>query len=544
MQTKKLFLYSLVVSLILHLVFLAGSTRIRLSGIDTVVGKTKKIFNLKSVDVKLAEKKPVIKRETIYTRATKFQQPGYSKIDSEQQKTIPKKIKADTKKSKLSVKEKNFIFQKEYLDKQPEIIRKKESFRKTKTKLVQFSTEGMQVFNAADIEEIVKKAELPENFKDKMPGFTPTVAGGLDDPKHKSFDRFAQGYKPFVAKDSKLGELTGYLVSHLSTYHDSENNESYFKLTIRTGPEADVLNSLSKEIIFLIDSSLSIRPQRLQNIKKGILYCLNNLGHGDRFNIIAFRDQIHKLSPQSIVSSKHNIAKAEDFVEKIKATKQTDIYNVLNKSLETRSGIKPVYMILFTDGYPTKGVVNPTKIISNISKKNNGEKAIFSFGAGREINRYLLDFISYKNRGWTEYAANSTSIKTNIMNMYNKIKEPILINVRHNVKGISSENIFPKVLHDIYKNTEFTLYGKYSSQTEFVMQLTGESRKATNEFIVVGSLEDAAQAGAEIAQEWALNKIYYLTGLLNYGESDKKIIKEIQQLSKKFNIATPYIYRY
>lgn len=543
MQNKKIFIYSLTVSLILHLVFFAGSTKVKLSGIYTFLEESKKFFNLKAVDIEIPKARPFIKRGVTYTQSLKFQQPEYSKIEIKSDKPSRKKIKSKQELPGRREKKKLSLPEEKYLEETAKIPSQEKKLRKTQVELVQFSKEGMRTFSADDLEKVIKQAKLPDEFKDKMPGFTPAQTGGfLENLKYRFFGKLSPGYKPFTAKEGKLKDLEGYLVSNLSTYQDPKTKENYFKLTVRAGPDAEVLGLFPKEMIFLIDSSLSIRSPRLSQIKKGIIYWLEHLSVDDRFNIISFRDNIEKLSQKSLKPTKGNIEKAKDFIDQIRASKRTDVYNALAEAIRANSVVSPSYIILFSDGYPTKGIINPTKIISNISRKNNAKKAIFSFAAGKEINRYLLDFISYKNRGWTEYAHTEDGVKEKMEKMHNKVKDPILINVRYNLKGIDSNEVFPQALHDIYLNTEFTLYGKYHQQDKFALQLIGDSRKAINEFMVVALLQEARQGSRSIAKEWALNKIYYLTGLLNYGEYNQKIIKEIKELSKKFKINTPYIY--
>ncbi|MFC1808166.1 hypothetical protein ACFL0T_07390 [Candidatus Omnitrophota bacterium] len=171
---------------------------------------------------------------------------------------------------------------------------------------------------------------------------------------------------------------------------------------------------------------------------------------------------------------------------------------------------------------------------------NNGKRPIFAFSGGSRVNRYFLDFISYKNRGWTEYAYHNYKIAKHIANMYEKIKDPLLLNLRYRASGINSEDIVPKALPDFFKNAEFALFGRYKDENEFSLQLLGDLNEQTNEFIVVGSLKDASKGSVDIAKGWAFNKIYYLIGLLEYDKDNKDIIDEINSLSERFGIETPY----
>jgi hypothetical protein len=82
--------------------------------------------------------------------------------------------------------------------------------------------------------------------------------------------------------------------------------------------------------------------------------------------------------------------------------------------------------------------------------------------------------------------------------MYDKIKDPMLLNLRYRVSNVDYTNIFPKSLPDFFKNAEFVLYGKYEDENKFSLQLLGDVNDQTNEFIVLGSLKDAKEGGKDI----------------------------------------------
>jgi len=68
----------------------------------------------------------------------------------------------------------------------------------------------------------------------------------------------------------------------------------------------------------------------------------------------------------------------------------------------------------------------------------------------------------------------------------------------------------------------------------------GDLEGETNEFMIIGSLDKAIESNADIAKNWAFNKIYHLIGLMKPNKQNTKIIDEINYLCKKFNIQTPY----
>jgi hypothetical protein len=124
--------------------------------------------------------------------------------------------------------------------------------------------------------------------------------------------------------------------------------------------------------------------------------------------------------------------------------------------------------------------------------------------------------------------------------MYQKIRDPIMLKLRYNVNGIREEDVFPKILPDFFRHTEFALYGKYSSQEQFFIQFIGDTQSAAKQFLVKGDFTHASQGDEGIARNWAFNRIYHLIGLLENNRNNQALLNEIRGLTERFRIRTLY----
>ena len=93
---------------------------------------------------------------------------------------------------------------------------------------------------------------------------------------------------------------------------------------------AATLESIPKEIVFLIDASLSINEHRLASFKKGIKYCLENLYPHDRFNILTFKDTITRFRPESVLSDAVTVQEALRFLGNMLSMDRIPNANSLN----------------------------------------------------------------------------------------------------------------------------------------------------------------------------------------------------------------------
>jgi len=545
MKIRKDVLNALIISLSLHGLFFAYASGAKMPGIQTAVERSKRIFNIRNLRLQGLEARPIKRRGITYTNVLKFKNPVLSdraltsfseRKQLEKDEFGRKKEERISKPMELKQAEDESLLPKEkfkVLDRAEDITR---ITRKSLVEVDNLSDEGIIV--PKDVDELF---DLPEEFFQKMPGFTPKAVGGIVDSLKRKFlsGSGAQGITT-IERKGKYSDIGQYLVCNLSTYQDPRDGQKYFEIAILAGADANKLDSMKKEIVFVVDCSLSIKKARLEEFKRGLEYCLKHLNKDDRFNILAFKEKNIWLRASSVSPDNENIREALDFVQNLTAGEGTDAYRALYESIRVAEAMLPSYIIFLSDGRPTHGITNSMRIINEITRFNSGARPIFAFSGGSRVNRYFLDFISYKNRGWTEYADRTYSIAKYLGGMYNKIKDPLLLNLRYYASGINSREVFPKALPDFFRNAEFTLFGKYDSEDEFSLQLLGDSDEETNEFVIVGSLNDARQGSEDIAKNWAFNKIYYLIGLLEYDKENQKIINEINELCAKFDIITPY----
>ena len=547
MKVKKDIVNSVVLSVLVHIFLFAGVAGIKVTGVysEIIKKKTKQFFDVKIINKEVVIRKPVKRREVVYVESLKFEQPQYSKnmksfIEKEEiEKRIEDAGKSD---EQFDIVKK---FKKKVLDDLAENEKNKVAFRKktrrdTKDDIIPQKELALDDM-LTDPRNFFNKEDIPKDFYEKMPGFTPQKSRGFANLlKSDFFSSFIKGYSPVITRAANIEDIHKELIWSFATYQDPQDGQKYFKISIGATRSNTSLLKIPKEIIFLVDCSISIEQKRLEEFKKGINYCLTHLNEEDRFNIMAFKETTLKFRNLSVSPTEKNIENALLFISKLTAGEKTDTYSALYESINIKDAMSPSYIILLSDGRPTKGVIDSRKVINKISRLNDGKISIFAFSGGLRVNRYLLDFISYKNRGWAQYSQRRHYIGRNMANMYEKIKDPLLINLRYYINGLNEKEMFPKMLPDFFKNVEFALYGKYKREKEFSLQLLGDAFDETSEFIISGKLNAALKGDRIIARNWAFNKIYHLIGQLSDDKDNTEIVNEIKLLSKKFGIKTPY----
>src|SRR5690606_30547169 len=174
--------------------------------------------------------------------------------------------------------------------------------------------------------------------------------------------------------------------------YKSGNEDGYFMLSASPSIDIDKKQIEKKDISFVIDVSGSMNGEKLDQAKKALLYCINNLNDGDHFNIIRFSTEAYSLFTSLKSNEKSNIIQAKKFIDEFQAIGGTNIEEAFSLVFENyNKSSRPHFVVFLTDGKPTIGETNDGKIVKNILKSNKFNSRIFTFGIGNEVNTHLLD---------------------------------------------------------------------------------------------------------------------------------------------------------
>ncbi len=540
MKHRHLVTPALLFSFFLHLVFLATARYVWMSGAADLLQDTEKLFNVQTLE---APEMIRARQEFVqdYVEKLKFQAPVHemkkmkaAELKAEAPEEIDMQPLPDLEPEKIDTKPDNAPVE--------DIGTRKDAVEVQRRKVNKNTVKEIDLSKAW--EELTRQPEgeiqVPKEFSESMMAFTPDFSPA---PSRASAPRPAAGSifsGTGIERETEYESLDRFLHVKVRIYRDPEDGQGYYQIVILPGRDVETLDVLPKEIVFLVDASLSIHRDRLRAFRRGIEYCLKNLNPEDRFNIYTFKDEIASFQPESIKATGAHIVYALKYLDDLYASQRTDLYRAFRQSVEEKAALPASYLLLFSDGRPNTGVTSPVKIISEITAMNDGRHSIFTLSGGKRVNRFLLDFMAYQNRGWSEYSSDTRDIPETIEALYDKIRNPILLNLRFQIQGLDSESIYPKHLPDFYRDTAFMLYGTFRNESDFSMRVLGDVNEETREFIFSRNLARVESGTREIARHWALNKIYHLMSLMTTEGYSEDRIREIRRLSQKFDLQTPY----
>lgn len=123
----------------------------------------------------------------------------------------------------------------------------------------------------------------------------------------------------------------------------------------------------AKKLIFILDTSGSMRGQRITNAKKELVKAIESLDAGTSFNLVSFNSELEVWHRGLVTASPDVKAKAIRWVNQLEADGSTFTYDALKATMDQT----PEAVYLLTDGQPTGGtIVEPDKIIEAVRQTN------------------------------------------------------------------------------------------------------------------------------------------------------------------------------
>lgn len=298
---------------------------------------------------------------------------------------------------------------------------------------------------------------------------------------------------------------------------------------------------LHKDLILVMDSSGSMKGEKMHQVKRAAEYIIGQLPKRDRFSLVDFDDGVSVFSSALVPASSSNKEKALQFIEKIEDAGGTNINQALLKALQLIQEVeRPKYILFLTDGLPTVGVTGTAQILQNVSQANKHQARLMVFGVGYDVNTSLLDRMSLENKGSSVYIREDQNLELAISNFYEKISSPVLSHLKVDFKGIKVKDCYPRIMPDLFKGTQLVMVGRYTGGEPQEVILSGKVGDKRREFRLESLKLEKDEAYNFLPRLWASRRIGYLLEEIRLHGESKELVEEVKRLSTRYGIVTPY----
>jgi uncharacterized protein YegL len=383
--------------------------------------------------------------------------------------------------------------------------------------------------------------------------YSPTHSVNVDRPDDKHAVVELEQKDCFVAEDFRLftSSEDGPVAASVVSYRPDEDEDGYFLLL--ASPEISPADEKrqAKTVVFVVDRSGSMSGEKMEQARQAVKFVLNNLREGDTFNIVAYDSEVETFRPELEKFNEETREQALGFVNGLFAGGTTNIDGALSRAFEMlRDDDRPSYLLFMTDGLPTFGETNETKIVENAERANRVRARLFSFGVGYDLNSRLLDKLARSGHGITEFVRPNEDIEAAVSSFYKRIEAPVLVDVSLKVEvegsrtadGDAVNRIYPGGKFDLFAGDQAVIVGRYRTSGSAKVTLRGSVNGKEESIAYPAELarETDDDTNAFVGRLWATRRVGEIIDELDLRGKNDELIEELVDLAKKHGILTPY----
>lgn len=325
-------------------------------------------------------------------------------------------------------------------------------------------------------------------------------------------------------------------------YRDKQDKQGYFFMNLSPGVNAKQ-KVVEKDIVFVVDKSGSMAGEKLDQAKKALRFCMENLNEGDRFEIVPFSTEATALFGKVTTYNKENKQKAIDFIDDIDPIGGTNIGEALGLALQAQrtEQERPFLIVFLTDGKPTIGDTDEATLLKQVNQSNKNNVRIFTFGIGTNLNTHLLDKITTTTKAYRTYVLPDEDIEVKLSDFYTKVSSPILTDIKVSFdKGVAVSEVYDKQIPDLFKGGSISLLGRYKGEGKSKVTVSGlvNGERQVFEYEVLWQ-KDQTKLDF-IPNLWASRAVGFLLDQIRLQGEQEELVKEVTRLAKKHGIITPY----
>jgi len=324
--------------------------------------------------------------------------------------------------------------------------------------------------------------------------------------------------------------------------HRVPGEDGFFLLLASPGLPQEASGVVAKDITFVLDTSGSMAGRKLDQAKKALRFCVENLNQQDRFQIIRFSTDAEPLFDGLVPVNERNQGRAERFLDRLKPIGGTAINDALLEALRVDADEdRPHAIVFLTDGRPTTGETQEDTIVANVKRRSGGQFRVFCFGIGQDVNTHLLDRITEATRAYSQYVLPEEDLELKVSSFFAKIKDPVLTYPSLDLgPSVRARQLYPRPLPDLFGGQQLVVVGRYRGDGRVPVTLEGTVQGEKTSFTRSARFPGSSPKNAFIPRLWATRRVGYLLDEMRLSGDSDELKEEVIVLSRRYGIVTPY----
>ncbi len=328
--------------------------------------------------------------------------------------------------------------------------------------------------------------------------------------------------------------------------HREAGKDGYFLLMISPKDDWSEQEYAAKDIVFVVDTSGSMAEEgKMEKARAALLYGIRILRPRDHFNVISFAGEERLMESGMITADDDGRKRGEAFVQALRPVGGTNINDaLLAAERQFGSSDRPKILIFMTDGLPTSGETNSTRIVDNARDARIPGLRLFTFGVGYNVNTTLLDRLAAENGGVADYVEPKEDLEAKVSTFFAKVNYPVLTDLHLDMAAVQTDLVYPRALPDLFRGSQVTLIGRYRNDTDLDsvrLQLNGKSGGTGREFAYNNlRFPKREESNDFLPRLWATRRVGWLMEQVRTNGEQQELRDEIVDLGTRYGIVTPY----
>ena len=294
-------------------------------------------------------------------------------------------------------------------------------------------------------------------------------------------------------------------------------------------PDAS-LPRVPREATYIIDTSGSMSGTSMVQAKASLLFALDRLSPGDRFNVIEFNSRARPLFEVPMPVDPATLGRARSFVSALRADGGTEMREALTLALRPPKVEGFVRQVVFlTDG----AVGNENELFALIRERLD-DRRLFTVGIGSAPNSHFMTKAAQFGRGTFTHIGDTREVQEKMAALFRKLESPVLTDIA--IDWPESTEAWPKQIPDLYAGEPIVVSASLRKLDGEIVMRGRHGGKAWRT-----NLPLAGNGGAAgIAALWARAKIEALSDAQIAGANADDVRAEIVRVALAHHLVSKY----
>jgi Ca-activated chloride channel family protein len=306
-------------------------------------------------------------------------------------------------------------------------------------------------------------------------------------------------------------------------------------------------NAKPRNVVLLLDTSLSMYGEKLTRAVEAVDYFLHSLGEQDQFNLVLFNQEPAPLSSSPLAATPEHVEQALDFIKGSSLAGGTNLRKGLAKALELAhtlpTGERSI--VLISDANPTLGTRSIKQLVQEFDKESRETAGppvrFFAFALGTDANRTLLEELTKVGHGYFAQARETEDISSQLKIFFDQIGSQSIEGLR--LTSDQEANFYQVyATHpNSFDGSSVAFVGRYQKPAPqariSVLGQYGTEPLSLSSEVTLPEFEDTHE---HLPRVWARARVDALLHEMDLSGEREDYISEIIRLSEKYKFVTPY----